>query len=104
MGCSSCGAAAAANKQNIMQRSMAPTVPVGPCSYTKPMLEIWLQKLTCIKEGDKFDSISSNPGEINGFLGVVISALKNESKICNFLNHLDNISATIIKIANQGEC
>jgi hypothetical protein len=102
MGCTSCGSKSVVN-QNIIQNRPAP-VSLGPCVYTKMMLEVWLLKLTCIKESDKYQDIGVSLGDINASLGVVISALKNESKICYFASHLDNISAIIIKIANLGEC
>lgn len=101
MGCSSCAAAAAAAKKVIYNN---PSVSNEPCNYTKEMLQIWLQKLNCTKEGGNFEAIASSLGEINMGLGVVESALKNENNICNFVKHLETVSSLIIKIANLGVC
>lgn len=74
------------------------------CIYKMDVLRNWETRFECIKANNTYHLIGSSEAEINGFLGVVQSAMKNPATICYFAPHLSTISLTIVKIINSGQC
>lgn len=103
MGCNTCGSGNSVANSVPRQKVSVKTSP-EECIYTLQILQNWNNRLLCIKENQTFDIISSTAQEINGFLGVVQSAMSNPNNICYFASHLSLIGNTIVKIINSGQC
>lgn len=104
MACSSCGQGRSVGSPQSSARAPKVRVSNEDCIYTIPILENWKTRFECVKANSTYNLINSSEAEINGFLGVVLSALSNPSNICYFASHLSTIGLTIVKIINSGQC
>jgi len=101
MGCSAC-AAKAASIYTPQQYSTPPSME--DCSYTVGVLEVWKNKINCIKTNEYYSQHNTNEAIINSYLGFILSGIANPDYICKYKIQYDEISSLIILIVNKQLC
>lgn len=100
MACGSCGRQLAAKSGNRFFRN---TVVQGDCSYNLDLMQIWLERLMCIKNNYLFEEVGYSKYKINVAIGTVQSAI-NTQNVCMFAKQLDEVNDIILALINTGKC
>lgn len=100
MSCAPCAAAAAARAANrtvVVERT-------SDSNYTLSQLQIWKDKLNCVKLQNKYGFYNTTPTIINSYLGIVVSAIRNSENIGYFQKDLVQIESFILFIISKNDC
>ena len=100
MSCAPCAAAAAAraaNRVSTIERT-------SDSNYNLSQLQIWKDKLNCVKLQNKYGFYNTTPSIINAYLGTVVSAIRNSENIGYFQAELVKIESFILFIISKNDC
>lgn len=73
------------------------------CEYTVPMVEQWKDKLFCVRDNNYLAQLNITKGQLNAFLGIVLSVLKTQNA-CYFKPNLDTIKPYITVLTGLDIC
>ena len=103
MPCGVCQKAAQANRFKTSNTYTAPASTQG-CDFTLEMLQVYKEKLKCIKDNALYETLNITEAKVNSYLGIVISSINYKSNYCRFEKELINIRDLIFTMVNQGIC
>jgi hypothetical protein len=108
MGCSTCGQAARAVQQGYKgsaRFSVAAQIAAsGPCEYTIPQLQVWVEKLTCFMQKGLYVQYGVKPADLNRALGGVKSAINYVTYPCYYAKELAFAQTILNIVISSGQC
>jgi hypothetical protein len=106
MGCASCGQAARATQQGFVSPrfSAAQVAMSGPCDYTIPQLQVWVEKLTCFMQKGLYRQYNVRPADLNKALGGVKSAINYKTFPCYYAKELAFAQTILNIVISSGQC
>lgn len=108
MGCASCGQGIKAVQQSSggsSRFSLAAQIAAsGPCEYTIPQLQVWVQKLTCFMQKGLYVQYGVSPANLNRALGGVKSAINYVTFPCYYAKELAFAQTILNIVIASGQC
>lgn len=110
MPCGTCGQRAAmqaaARQQLNPRQRWQEVVPAfdADCPYNGEVLEMWYDKLLCIKDQGLLEQLGLTMVDLHRYLGIVISSLNYTSDRCRYRAELEKIEPTIFKLVELNLC
>lgn len=102
MPCAPCQAAAAA-ANNIASPQNSSTLN-SESKYNTSQLQVWLSKLNCVKLHGLYSNYNVTPSQINSYIGITESAIRNPNNVGYFETELDKINLLILSIISSNAC
>lgn len=93
---------AAPSPYRVLQQ---PTNDNSPCSYTIEQVNIWLEKVHCVKNGGFYAEIPNvTRKQMNIYIGILMSAQNYKDNICYFRRELEEIENFITVVTSKNLC